>query len=222
MTRATSRYRHVAHAGGPIEIVDRVGRRVLEGGLAVFAIVGERDPGLESVHRTQRRQVVRVAPLGVGDPRPAVIQLTAPGSIVATAPVESRCTIRPAKRYVSVESPMWGCARAGSRLEVLGADQIGEDERTDHAASAERQHSAIGPAADVRDTRLDDHLDGARHADEPYRSGEPAPVRGDGVPLASPHVGRIAQLARALPLQGDPNSICPHRRPIRTSRTPIG
>src|SRR5438067_11254361 len=47
-------------------------------------------------------------------PRPAVIQLTAPGSMRCTFPSVSRCRIAPSKRYVTVASPMCGCGRTSS------------------------------------------------------------------------------------------------------------
>src|SRR5579862_8118406 len=39
-------------------------------------------------------------------PRPAVIQLIAPGSIVCTVPRLSQCTMLPSSRYVTVDRPM--------------------------------------------------------------------------------------------------------------------
>ena len=44
-------------------------------------------------------------------PCPAVIRLTAPGSIVARLPIESRWSIAPANRYVTVARLMCGCGR---------------------------------------------------------------------------------------------------------------
>ena len=44
-------------------------------------------------------------------PRPAFIQLIAPGSILCAEPRLSRCITAPAKRYVTVARPMCGCGR---------------------------------------------------------------------------------------------------------------
>jgi hypothetical protein len=44
-------------------------------------------------------------------PRPAVIQLTSPGTISCSEPRLSRCRIAPSNRYVTVASPICGCGR---------------------------------------------------------------------------------------------------------------
>ena len=56
-------------------------------------------------------------------PAPAVIQFTPPGSMRCTAPVESRCTIDPSNRYVTVASPMCGCG--GTSTPTPGASSSG-------------------------------------------------------------------------------------------------
>ena len=44
-------------------------------------------------------------------PRPAVIQLTSPGTIFCSEPRLSRCMIAPSNRYVTVARPICGCGR---------------------------------------------------------------------------------------------------------------
>jgi len=77
---------------------DRLDGDVLERRRRILERLGQRDPELQAVAAVGPIDEV----LGVRSewtmPRPADIQLTAPGSIRWTTPVESRCMIAPSKR----------------------------------------------------------------------------------------------------------------------------
>ena len=85
-------------------------------------------------------------------PLPAVIQFTAPGSIVCTVPRLSRCTIAPSNRYVTVaksDMRMRPHVRTLPRSERYGTEMIEEDERTDHLGGRRRQQPLHDEAAEV-------------------------------------------------------------------------
>src|SRR6185436_5489676 len=58
-------------------------------------------------------------------PRPAVIQLTSPGRIACSTPKLSRCMISPAKRYVTVDSPICGCGLTSADRGTFGGNRMG-------------------------------------------------------------------------------------------------
>ena len=72
---------------------------MLEGRVDLLLRLGKRDPGLDpaQLRPVRRADAPASAPNG-RCPRPAVIRLTAPGSIVAKVPSESRWSIAPANR----------------------------------------------------------------------------------------------------------------------------
>ncbi len=56
-------------------------------------------------------------------PAPAVIRFSSPGRTIAWAPVESRCSISPAKSQLTVCSPVCGCG--GTTIPPVAATSSG-------------------------------------------------------------------------------------------------
>ena len=72
---------------------------MVERGVNLFLAVGQREPGLHSVESAVRRRARAAGQRSEWTmPLPAVIRLTAPGSITAWMPRLSRCSIAPSNK----------------------------------------------------------------------------------------------------------------------------
>ena len=180
---------------------ERVGAGVLEVGLALLDLDGQGHPGLQAGQASADGSHRRWRALAVGDPRPAVIQFTPPGSICWTAPVESRCSSAPSNRYVTVASPMcgWGGTSAPSPgPRSSGPMRSAKMNGLDHAPLPDREQPVdlAGGACDSPGPWCDDPLD--RHVRSSLR------VRLAGKLLGSPPelAAAAAQSLAHLPIRG--------------------
>jgi hypothetical protein len=71
---------------------------MFEARLSVLLSLRQGDPGLDAEQAVRRLAGGGARSLGVGDPAPATIQLTAPGRMIWFEPRLSRCWNSPRKR----------------------------------------------------------------------------------------------------------------------------